>query len=240
MPVLERCRRDLTGVRAVVFDVDGTLYRQSSLRRAMLLRLAGAHATHPARGIRTARVISAYRRAQEELRAPADSRHVADAQLRIAADTTGLTTDEVSRCVDRWMERAPLDVLPRVARRGLHETLSALRASGRRLGVLSDYPAFPKLEALGVAHLFDAIVCAQDTDVGAFKPNPRGLLLILGRLGVEPHEALYVGDRVDVDASTATRAGVRCAIVGVRRAAADNAYWSVRSLQELCERLEPA
>jgi len=37
----------------VVFDVDGTLYRQGSLRRAMALRLALAHLFRPVLGLST-------------------------------------------------------------------------------------------------------------------------------------------------------------------------------------------
>ena len=54
--------------KAVIFDLDGTLYRPETLRRAMLLRLLHAHAVRPLRGLRTARVLRAYRNAQEHLR----------------------------------------------------------------------------------------------------------------------------------------------------------------------------
>ena len=46
-----------------------------------------------------------------------------------------------------------------------------------------------------------------------FKPNPRGLLVAIERLGATAGETLYVGDRLDVDLPTAEAAGVRCAII---------------------------
>ena len=227
---------DLSQVRAVVFDVDGTLYRQSPLRRAMAVRLARTHAFHPVRGRQALRVLGAYRRAQEDLRVDDHHGDLAEAQLLLTARRTGVDRDQVARCVEYWMEVAPLAVLPRVGRPALHETLGALRSCGLRLGVLSDYPAASKLQALGVGGLFDAVVCAQDPAVGRFKPDPRGLLVALERLGVTPDHALYVGDRPDVDATAAAAAGVRCAIVGV--AGAPGAYWSITSLQELRDRRE--
>ena len=77
--------------------------------------------------------------------------------------------------------------------------------------MLSDYQAMPKLRALGIADLFDEVLSAQDPDIGVFKPDPRGLEVALQRLDVRPAEALYVGDRVEVDAIAApgSRGAVR-------------------------------
>ena len=60
------------------------------------------------------------------------------------------------------------------------------RRRGTKLGALSDYPAVAKLEALGIADRFDVVLSAQDPRVHAFKPNPKGLLVALEALAVEP------------------------------------------------------
>jgi FMN phosphatase YigB (HAD superfamily) len=96
---------------------------------------------------------------------------------------------------------------------GTLELLRACRAKGLRLAALSDYPADEKLRVMGMDGLFDAVLCAQAPDVNAFKPNPKGLLVALERLGVAAGECLYVGDRADVDAPAAEAAGIRCAIL---------------------------
>ncbi|WP_163651754.1 HAD family hydrolase [Listeria sp. PSOL-1] len=44
----------------------------------------------------------------------------------------------------------------------------------------------------GIAHYFDAIVCASDTE--NHKPHPEPLLKSLSMLGRKPNEALYIGD----------------------------------------------
>ena len=85
---------------------------------------------------------------------------------------------------------------------------------GLRLGALSDYPATRKLEALGVADRFDVVLSAQDPRVHAFKPSPKGLLVALEELGAAPGDALYVGDREDVDGAAARAAGMRYVIIG--------------------------
>lgn len=201
-------------LRAIVFDVDGTLYDQAALRRAMLARLLRAYFLHPVEGFRTIRLLAAYRRAQESLRTePPASEDIAEAQVRLACERTGAQAEEMRRCVARWMEREPLDLLPRCGHPGLREFLKEARTGGVRLAVLSDYPAAKKLAALGMAEFFEVAVIAQDPAVQCFKPNPRGLLVAIERLKIAPAETLYVGDRPDVDGTAALRAGIPCVIL---------------------------
>jgi FMN phosphatase YigB (HAD superfamily) len=220
-------------LKTVVFDIDGTLYRQDMLRRTMLIHLLRAHAMNPVRGWRTARVLQAYRRAQEHLRAAAVAQDVAGAQFRLTCENTGVDYDAVVECVTRWMEQEPLAFLPRCIQPGLLEFLQACKTRGLRLGALSDYPAQAKLEALGIGDFFDVVLTAQDHDIDVFKPNPRGLLVAIDRLGSVPSDSLYVGDRLDVDAPTADAAGVRCAIVTRHAATGSAASVCVASYAEL-------
>ncbi len=223
----------LARLKAVIFDVDGTLYRQGPLRRAMALRLVRAHLLAPLRGLRALKMISAYRRAQEELRdAPAGS-DLARLQLEQAAAICGLDAKAIALCVERWMDQAPLDLLPRFLQPGLHVFLRALKAQGLKLGVLSDYPAESKLRALGLDGLFEVSLCAQSRAIGVFKPHPRGLLHALERLEVGAGEALYVGDRAEVDAAAAAAARVACAILSSEPAAPGDGYTRFTSYAEL-------
>jgi HAD superfamily hydrolase (TIGR01509 family) len=243
-----------TPLRAIVFDVDGTLYDQAPVRRAMFLRLMRFALSHPAEGLRTVRMLRAYRQAQETLRRrshdedqreashpPADGHDdVAGEQERLAARDAGFTPDEVRACVSKWMEREPLEVLGEARRDGLMEALAAGRRRGLRFGVCSDYPAEAKLRALGVHALFDVVVCAQDADVKRFKPDPRGLLVAASKLGVSPQETLYVGDRPEVDAVAADRAGMPSIILttrtNTRRSGSSPAHYTCRALAEALDR----
>jgi FMN phosphatase YigB (HAD superfamily) len=221
-------------IKALVFDIDGTLYRQGPLRRAMLGRLASVHAVQPVRGWQTLRVLRAYRHAQEELRSSAGTGDIADAQIALTCERTNVGRDAVVKCVARWMEQEPLPFLAKCLQPGVARFLESCRARGLRLAALSDYPAEAKLQALGLSGSFDLVLCAQSPEVNVFKPNPRGLLLALEALGSDRSEAMYIGDRVDVDAPTAAAAGVRCAIVTHAGAApAGSAHVQVSSYTEL-------
>jgi len=77
---------------------------------------------------------------------------------------------------------------------GAGEALRALRATGRRCAVVSNFdqrlPAL--LAALGLAPLLDA--CVLPSDAGAAKPDARIFRAALAALGARPAEAAFVGD----------------------------------------------
>jgi HAD superfamily hydrolase (TIGR01509 family) len=196
-------------LKALLFDLDGTLYDLQFVRRRVLMRLATVYAVRPVTGFRVARVLSAYRRGQDVLRSEAADCELAEAQFRFAAAATRESDDFVRQTVVRWMEREPLTHLHSAARPGLAELLVAARRDGIRLAVCSDYPAAEKLTALGVTPLFDTIVCAQDACVQRFKPDPRMLNVALERLGISAAAALFIGDRVEIDGAAAAAAGIR-------------------------------
>jgi FMN phosphatase YigB (HAD superfamily) len=197
--------------KAILFDVDGTLYGQRPVRLRMLVKLMGHVAAHPRTGPRTLRVLRAYRRAQEHLRS---CQGAASEQLSLCCDWTREDRSFVAGCVEQWMEREPLRVLPRFGHAGLRDLLIRARERGIRLGVVSDYPAAAKLKSMELAEFFDVVVSAGQPGIPRFKPCPNGILHALRQLEVVPHDALYVGDRPEVDAEAARNAHVAAVILG--------------------------
>ncbi len=189
-------------VRALVFDVDGTLYPQGPLRRAMMLRLLRAYWYSPVEGWTTLRALREYRHAQERLRLTPSN----------GVDQFAPSSDR--KLIRRWMEEEPLAVLAPLVYAELEEMLKTAKGDGVRLGVFSDYPAENKLRTMGLDKYFDVVVSAQDAEVQRFKPDPRGLEVTLRRLGVSKADAVYVGDRVDVDGAAAAAAGIRFVMAG--------------------------
>lgn len=197
-------------VRALIFDVDGTLYDQGVLRRHMLLRLIRAYASAPLQGWNVARVLRRYRQAQELLRHREMCwSDVGAEQMRLACSRTGSESGFVSRTVRRWMEEEPLAFLAECVWAELPQVLRSAREVGIRIAAFSDYPAEAKLKAMGVAEFFELTLCAQSPGVQAFKPHPRGLLRVAELMRIAPQEAVYIGDRPEVDAICAARAGMR-------------------------------
>jgi FMN phosphatase YigB (HAD superfamily) len=233
-------------INALIFDVDGTLFDLAPVRRGILYRLLAFGLKHPFEGITTMRMLSAYRKAQEHLR----KREASDrnenalalgyAQLQRASAVCGAPVDRVKEAVERWMEREPLDLIPSWRKPGIMDLLDAAKRRGIALAVLSDYPADGKLAALGIRHYFDVVACAQDEDIQRFKPDPAGLTAVLNRLGVPARNAMYVGDRAEVDGICAVRAGVRGVIVGDPGVSpAKDSIHVVNSLRTLASALWP-
>jgi len=91
-------------------------------------------------------------------------------------------------------------------------TLMQLNRRGIKLAVLSDAPtreAWLRLCFINYHHFFDVVVTFDDT--GERKPSPKPFLTALGRLGVEPHETLMVGDWAERDMVGARNVGMRTA-----------------------------
>ncbi len=199
-------------IRAVLFDLDGTLYRQTPMRALMAVELAALGFRRPTVAPAHWRALRAYRRAQEVLRETGGAS--ASRQLEWAAHRAGIAQAELASLVDEWMVRRPLKYLRACLAPGLLHLLDLLERRGIPMGVFSDYPADAKLSALGLAGRFTVVLCAADPAVGAFKPDPRGFLVACDRLGAPPHEVLMVGDRADTDGAGARAAGMPCVIVG--------------------------
>ena len=117
------------------------------------------------------------------------------------------------------------DVLP---------ALSALRADGYRLGVVSNWTATLELTLahVGLAEHFDVVACSAL--VGAMKPDPRIFQHALSALELEPAGALYVGDHCEVDVLGARDAGMAAVLI-VRNETPDVAAdpTTIRTLHEL-------
>lgn len=96
-----------------------------------------------------------------------------------------------------------------------------------------------KLEALGIADDFDAVVFCDPANDVDLKPHPEPFRRVVEELGVAPEETLYVGDWHGGDVVGAHEAGLRSAWVPVERTEiADpdpEPHYRLASMQELGE-----
>jgi HAD superfamily hydrolase (TIGR01509 family) len=165
-------------VRAVIFDVDGTLVDSLTAFRIVAERAAARHGLA-----------------------------ISERAVRRALNTNQpfwdlvLPAEEPNRLevIHRLKEQASRD-WPDVLRRhgrvvpGLHVTLQTLRSRGARLGIMtgSHGGSLEPLRQDSLLDFFESIVTGQDVERP--KPDPQGLLKCAAVLGVESDEAVYVGD----------------------------------------------
>lgn len=208
-------------VRAVIFDVDGTLID----------------------------TLEAYRVVADLAATPLGLTVTRD-QVREALNSNRLFWELVvpERHPDRAgtlerMRKAAYAAWPQVIQQhaaiypGLAATLADLQQRGILLGVVtgSRLHDYHPLRQQGLLEPFGAIVTGLD-DVRA-KPDPEGLLRCAEALGIEPNEALYVGDSpIDITASLAAGMTAVAVLTGAGDSAqlsAAGAHWILPSHREL-------
>jgi FMN phosphatase YigB (HAD superfamily) len=214
-------------IRAVLFDLEGTLVEyppahrrrrpRASDRRALFdAGAARVYAFLTARGcsmpafepfvLRQRRIARRIAWVNRLTGAEPDGRRF----LRRLCRDYGLQRDEAALATlgGLWFgptaetARVPDDVPP---------TLSALRDAGIALGLVVDTPLLARvldqhLQRLGLLEFFPAR--AYSTEVGARKPDPRLFTAALDELGVPAQEAAFVGDDPKTDLLGAHRLGM--------------------------------
>ena len=230
--------------RAVLFDLDGTLYGQPLLRGLMALELLllPIRVRSLTKAKRVWRAISLFRKIREQIRhqqTPDSSLDVIEYQW--PAEALGMPVDELKSIIEEWIYARPLKYLRYAKRRGVDELLSFLSSKDISLGVYSDYPAEEKIKSLGLASYFNLALAATDTEINAFKPDTAGFLHACKRWDIAPDEVLYIGDRPELDAEGANASGMTSAIIGSKGSKLDgdkNGYLSIQSFKELVTLLQ--
>jgi phosphoglycolate phosphatase len=180
-------------IRAVLFDLDGTLLYTLDNISASVNHVLSAHGM-PTRAPREMRSFIGHGVARlMALAAPSGTDEATVAQLlselRVYYAAHGL--DYVT----------PYD--------GVMDMLERLKANGIAMAIVSNKPEF-STEELRQHFFADYIdVALGDSPDRPRKPAPEAAFLALSRLGVSAEEAVLVGDG-DADAATAKNAGLPC------------------------------
>jgi putative hydrolase of the HAD superfamily len=203
-------------VRAVLFDLDGTLMDHDAARVAGL----EAHAAvlfpdMPADEL--ARLDGEWRRLEslhyDEYAAGRcsfqEQRRRRVRGLHAALERAAPTDAEADAWFDGYLAHY------RAHWRAFDDVAPALRALAAAhpeaaLGVVTNGEGEPqraKLAAIGLAERFPVVVASAEA--GMAKPDPAIFAIACERLGVEPRAAAHVGDRLDLDAHGAASAGLR-------------------------------
>ena len=189
-------------IRAIVFDLDNTLTDFMKMKEAAI--------TAAIDGM----IDAGFRLPRQELRERVDAIY----------REQGL---EFQRVFDELLEREFGEVDPKILASGIvayrraresalvlyphaQMTLLELAKRGIRLGVVSDAPrlqVWMRLCSLSLQHVFDAVVTFEDT--GERKPAPAPFRAVLRRLGVEPSDALMIGDWAERDVVGAASLGMK-------------------------------
>ena len=197
---------NITSIKAVAFDLDGTLYPNYRL----YLRLFPDLILHTA-------FLYAFMVARRKLHPEQDdvsetALSFYDRQAALTAELLGKDPEQTKRKLEglvygSWERQfTRIKIFPH-----LRETLAALRERKFRLAVLSDFPPLRKLVYLGLDGFFDVTLSSETT--GALKPSGIPFAELVRLLDVQPGEILYVGNSVRFDIEGAKSAGLKAALI---------------------------
>jgi len=207
-------------IRALIFDLDGTLYTSKDYTRHLLEGIVKTLAELFSMGEDDAFKLL------QDLRARYGS-------ITLGVESMGIKRSEFyGRLVEKLDPERFI-----AARPELLKFLEELRMMGFKLGChtnASRLLAERVLGALGIPpEIFDVIVTCDDAEP---KPMPEGYLKIVEALGLRPEEILYVGDRWKVELEPAKRLGMRTALVADKPRGEPDLI--IRDVLELREKLK--
>jgi putative hydrolase of the HAD superfamily len=201
--------------RAVVFDLDDTLY---PYRRFVVSGFAAA-------AVHLHRTCGVDQRVAIQTLIGASHGPNRGREVQACLDALDLPSELAPTLVTIVRSHRPALLLPHPAR----HLLVTLRGAGWRLGVLTNGPAAiqsRKVDALRLDRYVDEVVYATEHGSGAGKPEPEPFAEIARRLDVPAAHIVFVGDDEICDVAGAARAGmvpIRCAVWTTRRGATTSA-----------------
>lgn len=217
---------------AVLFDVSGTLIRLLPPVPTLRAALQGAGFAHsePVVGAALRVEIAYYLAHHHEASSEETLRRLRLDCATVLGGALGGHHPPVERLAALLAESLRFEVFADV-----RPTLDELTRRGLRLGVVSNWDCglVDVLAGLGIRDDFETIV--PSAAVGAPKPRPDAIQAALAALRVEPHLAVYVGDRPELDAVAAAAAGTKAVMIDRRRGRSRPRPGWIGSLTELLD-----
>lgn len=195
-------------VKAVVFDLDNTLYEYDSTNERAMEHVCKWMCDKA--GVSRGRFMEAFNWARtqtKECMRDCASRHNRMIYFQKTSERLGLkpAVYSIGLYEDYWgymLENMRLA-------EGAAEIMKQLRDSGIKIAVCTDLTAHiqhRKLQKLRIAEYVDVLVTSEEAD--AEKPDIRIFKMVLDKLCAEPDEVLYVGDSYEKDVMGAVNAGM--------------------------------
>lgn len=198
-------------IKAVGFDIDGTLYPNYQ----MVLCSIPSLLTAP-------RLMYYFGQVRKEIRRIEYDEPLHEKQAQLLANKMGISREKAADRMERHLyhrwEHSFRCIRPF---RHVRETLLAFKREGLPLAALSDFPIKNKLKFLKLDDLFDFSISSEDT--GYLKPHPVPFQQMVRRFAVAPEEILYVGNSYKYDIIGGANVGLQTAWLSFSGGAADSA-----------------
>lgn len=190
---IQEVRNHIEGLKAVIFDMDDTLYGEKEYVRSGYRQIA--------------KLLPEVENAEGRLWQLFEEKKPAIDEL---LKEEGLDSEEIKqKCLRAYRCQIPKIHLYD----GVAELLRELKAQGFLLGIITDgrpEGQRAKIKALGLEALVDEIIVTDEFGGAEYrKPNPISFQTMKEKLGVEYAEMCYVGDNIKKDFIAPKQLGMR-------------------------------
>jgi len=196
-------------LKAVGFDIDGTLYPEHRIRwRALFYSL------------KHIRLLMAFARARKLIRfnqvGEVCDVDLDETEVALLAKELGCGIGKARNLRDELIYRGwekyfqGMKIYP-----GVRSSLKKLKDAGLKLAVLSDFPVGRKLEYFGLEGIFDVVLGFPES--GRLKPHREPFIRMAKKLNVDPGNMMYVGNRLVYDVRGSRNAGMRGVLIASSR-----------------------
>ena len=219
----------MEGIKAVAFDIDGTLYASWKLflRKMPFFVSHGIFYLH-------------YGIVRKNLRRTAPLPDFYEYQARLMAERLHTDVENARQKVQKICYdglKSSFDHIKPYP--DACECIKAFKDAGLKIGMLSDFPPDQKGSIWGLRELCDVCIGAEES--GALKPSKYAFGTLALKLGVKPEEILYVGNSYKYDILGAHHAGMKTAflmrgfrkIFNIKAKDADISFKNYRQLREI-------
>ncbi|BCR21935.1 HAD family hydrolase [Borrelia sp. HM] len=202
-------------IKAVIFDLDGTLYPESSLNLLMFYDF-----------LKNIKFFLAFKKVRKEIRLlqsglniPSNRNELVSMEVEMLANYLGFSPNRCEFLLNKIYYGESFrnkfrDLKPYA---GVHDLIYALKYKGIKLGVMSDFPIATRVSnLLGIEDSFwDILYSSEDT--GYLKPNKIAFSRIVDELRIDNSHILYVGNSYEYDILGASSVHMRTAYFSKKR-----------------------
>jgi len=193
-------------LKAVIFDIDGTLYPN----RSMMIHSTGFFLSH-------LKLIRHFNVVRKDLRKVGRIDHFEATQAAMLASRMKISSDEARRLIEQVLYGEWERVFKRVKPwPEIKKELMKLADMNLRLGILSDFPVGKKLEYFGLQDIpWEVVFSSRDS--GYLKPSVKPFRYCADKMELPAEDILYVGNNYRYDVVGARRAGMKTAWVSSKK-----------------------
>ena len=192
-------------IKAVLFDLGGTLIKTSPVP-IIFERILSSHGIRAKGNVDEAFLDEVAKGMADDHGLPyREFWRIYNGKILRKMGVSGNLENLADTVSDEWWGHADLELFPEV-----EGTLLALRKQGLKLGMVTN--GFRKdvddiFQRVSLSDKFDVAVGVDDVGVG--KPDRKIFMYALEKLSINPREALFVGDNIELDYRGAENSGLK-------------------------------